>query len=200
LFVSDSLTVRDSTLKKLEPEKGYAGADSLASNPDVELYRQKWATQQAESKAAQSQSWPDPFFRYSRRDFTGNGSFSAIELGLRIPLDIWAEKGRNQAAELGALEAFQNYREVENDRITTYQNTLENLETYSRQLEYFEESRLKEAKMIIKSASKQYRAGNIDYVQYINYFDQATRIRLNYLDILKTYNQNTIELEYLLGE
>lgn len=200
LFVSDSLTLRDSTLKKLEPGKGYAGADSVASNPEVELYRQKWETQQAQSKAAQSQSWPDPFFRYSRRDFGGNGSFSAIELGVRIPIDTWAEKGRNQAAKLAAREAFQNYREVEKDRITTYQNTLEDLETYSRQLEYFEESRLKEAKMIIKSASKQYRAGNIDYVQYINYFDQATRIRLNYLDILKTYNQNIIELEYLLGE
>ncbi|MBS3808492.1 MAG: TolC family protein, partial [Bacteroidales bacterium] len=97
-------------------------------------------------------------------------------------------------------ESYQNYQEVESDRITAYRNILENLQTYSRQLKYFEESRLKEAEMIIKSASKQYEAGNIDYVQYINFFDQATRIRMNYLDILKTYNQNIIELEYLLGE
>jgi len=200
LYVRDSIYVNDSTLNKLEPEKGYAVADTLASNPDVALHKQRWKTQQAQSKAIQSQSWPDPFFRYSQRNFTGNSSFSAIELGIRIPLDLWAEKGRNQAAKLAARESYQNYQEVEHDRITAYRNILENLETYSRQLIYFEESRLKEAEMIIKSASKQYKAGNIDYVQYIQYFDQATRIRLKYLEVLKTYNENIIELEYLLGE
>ena len=200
LYVRDSIYVNDSTLNKLEPEKGYAVADTLASNPDVALHKQRWKTQQAQSKTVQSQSWPDPFFRYSQRNFTGNSSFSAIELGIRIPLDLWAEKGRNQAAKLAARESYQNYQEVEHDRITAYRNILENLETYSRQLIYFEESRLKEAEMIIKSASKQYKAGNIDYVQYIQYFDQATRIRLKYLEVLKTYNENIIELEYLLGE
>jgi len=200
LYVSDSIEVNEDTLTKLILEKDYAGVDSLVSNPDVALFKQKWKKQQAESQAVKSQSWPDPFFRYSQRDFGGNGSFPAIELGVRFPVDIWAEKGRNQAVKLAARESYQNYREVENDRITAYKNILENLETYSRQLNYFEETRLREAEMIIQSASKQYEAGNIDYVQYISFFDQATRIRLNYLDILKTYNQNIIELEYLLGE
>jgi len=54
--------------------------------------------------------------------------------------------------------------------------------------------------MIMKTATRQYRAGNIDYLQYIQYFDQATRIRLNYLNVLNNYNKNVIELQYLTGQ
>ena len=84
--------------------------------------------------------------------------------------------------------------------MTAYKNIMKNIETYSKQLDYFEKGRLKEADMIIRSASKQYKAGNIDYLQYIQFFDQATDIRLNYLDILKSYNQNLIEIQYLIGQ
>ena len=115
-------------------------------------------------------------------------------------MDFWAEKGRNKAAELAADEAQQNYREVGNDIRTTYVNTLNQLETYREQLKFYRESRLKEADMIIKSASKQYEAGNIDYLQYIQYFDQATNIRLDHLETLRDFNRSIIELEYLLGQ
>jgi cobalt-zinc-cadmium resistance protein CzcA len=200
LFVDDSIMLSESQLNKMAMEDNYTGMDSLNLNPDVVLFKQQWKTKQAESKAVKSVSWPDPFFRYSRNDFTGNESFSALELGVRLPLDIWAEKGRNQAAKIAAEASYENLRQVENDMMTVYNNTIKNMETYSQQLGYFENSRLKEADMIIKSASKQYEAGNIDYLQYIQFFDQATRIRLNYLEILQTYNQNIIELQYLIGQ
>ena len=200
LFLKDTLVILETKLDKMGMKEAYAGIDSLNSNPEVALFKQQWKTSQAEGKAVQSVSWPDPFFRYSRKDFAAAGSFSAVEVGLRIPIDIWAEKGRNQAAKIAAEESFQNYRQVEYDMMTAYKNIMKNLETYSQQLDYFEKSRLKEADMIIKSASKQYKAGNIDYLQYTQYFDQATQIRLKYLEYLKKYNQNIIELEYLLGQ
>jgi cobalt-zinc-cadmium resistance protein CzcA len=199
LFVNDTISLLESRLDKIAMEEGHFGMDSLISNPEVALFKQKWRTKQAESKAVKSISWPDPFFRYSRNDFSGNDSFSAFELGVRLPLGVWAEKGRNQAAEIAAEVSFENFRMVENNMMTAYRNIMKNLETYSQQLEYFDDSRLKEADMIIKSASKQYEAGNIDYLQYIQFFDQATRIRLNYLDVLNAYNQNVIEIQYLTG-
>ncbi|MCF8331204.1 MAG: CusA/CzcA family heavy metal efflux RND transporter [Bacteroidales bacterium] len=200
LFVDDTVSLAETQLNKIAMEESYNGMDSLNSNPDIALFKQQWKTKQAESKAVKSISWPDPFFRYSQNEFAGNESFSAIELGVRIPVDIWAEKGRNQAAKIAAEASYENFLRVKNDMMTAYNNNIKNLETYSRQLDYFEESRLKEANMIIKSASKQYKAGNIDYLQFIQFFDQATQIRLNYLDILKTYNQNIIELQYLIGQ
>ena len=198
LYLEDSVRLEQTELKQLQPGQEYIARDSLNSNTLVNLYKRRWKTKQAEKKAVKSISWPDPFFRYSRKNFSGTGSFSAFELGLAVPLDFWAEKGRNQAAELAADEALQNYREVGNDMRTTYINTLNQLETYRQQLEFYRESRLKEADMIIKSASKQYEAGNIDYLQYVQYFDQATNIRLKHLETLRNFNRSIIELEYLL--
>ncbi|MEF8810833.1 MAG: CusA/CzcA family heavy metal efflux RND transporter [Bacteroidales bacterium] len=200
LYLDDSLRIEETELKPFQPGQEYVDVDSLKSNTVVKLYKNRWKTKQAEKKAVKAISWPDPFFRYSRRNFSGSGSFSAFELGFEVPLDFWAEKGRNQAAELAADEAQQNYREVGNDIRTTYVNTLNQLETYREQLKFYRESRLKEADMIIKSASKQYEAGNIDYLQYIQYFDQATNIRLNHLETLRDFNRSIIELEYLLGQ
>ncbi len=200
LYLDDSLRIEQTELKPLQPGQEYVAGDSLESNTVVKLYKNRWKTKQAEKKAVKAISWPDPFFRYSRRNFSGSGSFSAFELGFEVPLDFWAEKGRNKAAELAVDEAQQNYREVGNDIRTTYVNTLNQLETYREQLQFYRESRLKEADMIIKSASKQYEAGNIDYLQYIQYFDQATNIRLNHLETLRDFNRSIIELEYLLGQ
>ena len=200
LFVEDTLVILETGLDKMDMNEASAGFDSLNSNPEIAFLKQQWKTSQAKSKVVKSVSWPDPFFRYSQKNIGTAGRFSAIELGFRIPVDIWAEKGRNQAAKIAAEESFQNYRQVKSDVMTAYNNIVKNLETYSQQLDYFEKSRLKEADMIIKSASKQYEAGNIDYLQYTQYFDQATQIRLKHLDILKIYNQNIIELKYISGQ
>ena len=175
-------------------------ADSPEANPDIMFNKSTWKTSQAAGKAVKSMSWPDPFFRYSRKDFANSGGFTAYEIGLKIPLDFWAERGRNQAAELAAKKDYQQYLNVKKNARTAWHNKRNELQNYRKQVKYYQNNRLKEAKMIMKSASKQYNAGNINYTQYIQYFDQATNIRLNYLEVLKKYNKSIINLQYLLGQ
>jgi cobalt-zinc-cadmium resistance protein CzcA len=200
LHTDRSVTITEDTLFRLSFNKPGKWEDFPATNPDINFFESKWETSQATGKATQAISWPDPFLRFSRKNFAGDGNFNAFEIGLKIPLDFWAENGRNQAARLAAEEDRQLYLNAEKTVKTALNNTLNNLESYRKQLEYYHRNRLKEAQMIMKTATRQYRAGNIDYLQYIQYFDQATRIRLNYLDVLKNYNRNVIELQYLTGQ
>ncbi|MGM0531311.1 MAG: CusA/CzcA family heavy metal efflux RND transporter [Bacteroidota bacterium] len=200
LDTDQRLKLTQDTLHQLTYNKGADLNDSLASNPDILLNKSTWKTAQTASKAVKSMSWPDPFFRYSQKDFANNGGFTAFEIGLKIPVDFWAERGRNQAAQLAAQENYHQYLNVEKSAKTAWNNTLNRLQNYKKQVKYYQNNRLKEAEMIMKSASEQYNAGNIDYLQYIQYFDQATSIRLNYLKILQKYNKSIIELQYLLGQ
>jgi cobalt-zinc-cadmium resistance protein CzcA len=47
------------------------------------------------------------------------------------------------------------------------------------------------------NAQKRYKAGDIDQVSYVNYMDQAFRIRREYLKAIRAYNKSIIELQYL---
>ena len=200
IYSRQKVGVKDSALSKLLIPKKWLLTDSLKNNPELAISRSDWKTSQARSKAVKAQSWPDPFLRYRKTDIQDNGNFKAFEVGLKIPLDIWSERGRNQGAKIAANMAYSNYKKVENSVQKAYETRRNNLQNYRRQLEYYNNSRLKEADMIIKSAYKQYKGGNIDYLQYVQYFDQATNIRIDYLDALLQYNTTVIELEYILGE
>ncbi len=199
LFVPGSLLVVPDGLHPLEADNLPDTVRVPGGNPDLALSKSRWRTKKSEGKAVSATAWPDPFLRFSRQELHGNSGFSSFELGVNVPLDILTEKSRSKAAGLAAEQARQNYRQVENAVHTAWKNSLRELETYQKQVHYFQGNRLKEADRIIKSASQQYREGNIDYLQYIQYFDQATGIRLDYLETVRNHNRSIIQLDYLAG-
>ncbi len=174
--------------------------DSLSGNPELRWYRSVVARSRAEGKMVRSASWPNPFVRYSWREFNPNGGFHGFEVGLSVPLDLWSERSRNNASRLATEQKSQEYRAAERRVQTRYRNTLKEWETASEHLEFYRNARLQEARMILKSATEQFRAGNIDYLSYVQYFNQATNIQLEYLETVRYHNAIVIELEYLLGK
>ncbi|HOT65583.1 MAG TPA: TolC family protein, partial [Dysgonamonadaceae bacterium] len=50
---------------------------------------------------------------------------------------------------------------------------------------------------LIKFAQRSYDVGEIDFFRYIQSIENASDIRLEYLDNLASYNQTAIELNYL---
>lgn len=199
LYVDTLLCIKPQQMRQLQFPDHFVQKDSVLNHPSVEVARTNVQSLQAKSRTEQSKLWPDPFVKFSRWNFKTGNQASGFEIGLSVPLDFWSEKGRIQSSRLEAKKAYQNLRELEQTVHTKYQNTLSELKNYQNQLDYYQQSRLKEARMILESAKKQYKAGNIDYVQYIQYFDQAMTIKTNYLDILNQYNHTVIELEYITG-
>jgi len=183
----------------LSPADSVGGNPDLADNPDLKVFRSTWETSRAMSRVVRSSLWPDPFFRYRYSDFNQNGNYNSFELGLRIPIDIWAERAKNKGAEIAAEMDYQQYLQMEMEVSTGLATLRNDLENDRRQLEYYRDNRLREADMIVKSALRQYETGNIGYLQYVQYFDQSTSIRLDYLELLLEYNRKLVELEYLLG-
>jgi len=54
--------------------------------------------------------------------------------------------------------------------------------------------------LIYKNAQRSYDLDAIGYVEYFQNLKQGLNLRLNYLQILKQYNQAVIQLEYILGQ
>jgi len=54
--------------------------------------------------------------------------------------------------------------------------------------------------VIIEQATRSYRAGALDYLDYVLTLNRALDIRQNYLDALNNFNQTIISIEYITGK
>ncbi|MFB6306214.1 MAG: TolC family protein, partial [Flavobacteriales bacterium] len=67
------------------------------------------------------------------------------------------------------------------------------------EVQYYRDKGLDVARQLLRNANKSFKAGAIDYVEYVQFVDQAIKIRLKYLEALNNLNQSMIRLEYLMG-
>ena len=71
---------------------------------------------------------------------------------------------------------------------------------YENSLNYYEKQAIPEANMIIEQATRGYKVGAIDYLDYIISLSRALTIKQNYLDALNSYNQTIINIDFITGK
>jgi len=71
------------------------------------------------------------------------------------------------------------------------------LESNRLVLDYFESNQLRGADRIQQVANEQFAAGEIDFLEWTLLNNQAIQIQTSYLDALKRYNDNAIQINYL---
>ena len=76
---------------------------------------------------------------------------------------------------------------------------LKSLEKTKKTLDYYEEGALLLAEEQIATAELASKEGEIDYVNYITILNSAIKIKQNHLQYVNQFNQQTIELQYQLG-
>jgi cobalt-zinc-cadmium resistance protein CzcA len=70
----------------------------------------------------------------------------------------------------------------------------------SASVDYYEKQAVPEAGLMIAMASKSYRSGALDYLDYILTLNRALEIRQNYLEAINNCNQTIISLEFITGK
>ena len=68
-----------------------------------------------------------------------------------------------------------------------------------KSIDYYKNSALPQAELIIKTTSKSYQAVEIEYVKFVQNITQAWQIKQNYLAELQNFNQIIINIETLIG-
>ncbi len=81
-----------------------------------------------------------------------------------------------------------------------YQTLLDEYDKFSSSVDYYEKQAVPEADLIIEQANLSYKAGALDYLEYVLTVNRALVIRQNYIDALNNCNQIVISLEYITGK
>ena len=212
LNTETALSLRDTVLHRAD---FYPITDSLAlnGNPSVGYVKQQVEISRFEKKVEQSRLMPDFSIGYFSqtlkgtqeingipRTFGAGDRFTGIQAGISIPLWFVPYRAKTKAAELKTQVAQTNAEYYSKSLSGNYRSLLGEYSKFSNSVNYYEKQAIPEAALIIDQATRSYKAGAMDYPEYILNLSRALSIKQNYLDALNNYNQTIISIEYITGK
>ena len=80
-----------------------------------------------------------------------------------------------------------------------YQQAFQSYQIFQNSPDYFEKNALSTAKIIEVNATKNYKSGNIGYIEFSQGLNRVLSIQNQYLETLAQYNQSIFDIEFLIG-
>lgn len=186
---------------------------SVEQNPLLGYIKQQVEVSQYEKKLERSQMLPDLNVGYFSQTIIGtqdvNGMprnfgkdyrFAGVQLGIAIPLWFSPYTSRIKAAKISENIAQTNAESYTKSISGNFQSLLDEYNKFSSSVDYYEQQAVPEADLIIEQATRSYKAGALDYLEYVISLNRALSIRQNYLDALNNFNQTTISIDYITGK
>jgi cobalt-zinc-cadmium resistance protein CzcA len=190
-------------------------ADSLGieQNPSLGFMLQQVEVSRREKMLERSRMMPDLSIGYFNQSIQGtqeiNGiprifgpgdRFTGVQAGIAIPLWIVPYSSKAKAAGLNEKVAATRAEYFQKSLTGEFQSLIDEYKKYLGSVDYYEQQALPEADMIIVQSTRSYKAGDMDYLEYILNLNRGIEIKENYLDALNGLNQAILNIEFITGK
>ena len=185
----------------------------LTGNPSVGYVNQQTEVTRLEKKLESSRILPELSIGYFSqtirgsqevngipRTFGGGDRFTGIQAGIAVPIWFVPYSAKTKAARFKEKAARANAANYSKSLSGSYRSLLLEFRKNTYSVDYYEKQAIPEADLIIEQASKSYKAGAMDYLEYILSLNRALGIKQNYLDALNSYNQTIISIDFITGK
>ena len=212
LNTGTSIFIVDTVLHRMAFSQ-IADSSELTNNPSVGYMRQQIDVSRFEKKLVCSRMMPDFSLGYTSQTMIGSQDpggipryfgererFTGIQAGISIPLWVTPYSSKLKAAKLKEEVARANAGYYSKSVSGNYRSFIAEYSKYKNSLDYYETQAVPEAAIIIEQATRSYKAGALDYLNYILSLSRALGIKQNYLDALNNYNQTIINLDFITGK
>jgi heavy metal efflux system protein len=212
LNTRQSINIADSALVKLNLSIA-RDSSALAANPSLRLSLQQVEVVKMETKVEKTKFLPDLTIGYfnqsmagiqdvngTQRNFSPNDRFTGVKAGIAIPLWFKPNISKIEALKINHQIAQTNAEYFKTALSGQLEVLIQEYGKYKSSIDYYEQSALPQADMIIKQSTQIYKSGDMDYLEYIQSLSRALLIKNNYLETLNQYNQSVIAIEYILGK
>ena len=211
LNTKENVTAADTSITKREIQLP-TDTSVIANHPILKYLQQQIEINRKETDVQKAKRLPDFLVGYTNQSFrgiqnvngvnekfTGSDRFNSFQLGIAIPLLPGGYKSKIVAAKINEQVAQENFA-YEQTNLTGQLNIL--LQQYYKHksaIEYYENTALPQADLIIKNAEKGFRAGELTYIQYQQSLTTALKIKTDYIESIYQYNQSTLAIESIIG-
>ena len=212
LNVGTTLYPADTVLHRIDYLPA-ADKSVLAANPSVSYINQQVEVARLEKKVESSRILPDLSIGYFSQTMQGtqeiNGvprvfgtgnRFTGIQAGIAVPLWFAPYSAKVKAAKFKEKVAQTNAEYYSKSLSGSYRSLMLEFSKNSNSVDYYEKQAIPEANLIIEQATKSYKAGALDYLDYILSLSRALSIKQSYLDAQNDYNQTIISIDFITGK
>jgi cobalt-zinc-cadmium resistance protein CzcA len=134
---------------------------------------------------------------YATNPQKNHRGYNGVEVGVSFPLFTGAQKAKMRAGKI-ALNA--NKIQMESSRIlleSKYNQLKSELAKQQVAINFYNTTGKKLSDEIIRSATKSYKAGAIDFYQFAQSLENSIKLQLDYYQAISAYNQTALEINYL---
>lgn len=212
LNVRMALHPADTVLRRIDFAP-IADSSALSANPSVGYINQQVQVSHLEKQLEVSRTLPDFSIGYFSqtlqgeqevkgvpRSFGPGDRFNGIQAGIAIPLWVAPFASKVKAAKIKEQMASANAEYYTKSLQGNYQSLLDEFEKYRQSIDYYEKQAIPEANLIIEQSTRAYKAGALDYLDYVLSLGRALSIKQNYLDAINSCNQTIINIEFITGK
>lgn len=185
----------------------------LSNNPLLQALKQQIVLANATKLFEKSKLMPDVtisyfnqslygtvHYRYPDRYAQANTRFHGINLGVSFPLWIKPQLHKISAHKISVLIAEAQYNAYKKNLEGEYETAYQNYIKFKNHLEYYEWKALPTARHLEENALKNYKAGNIGYMEFFHALSRSIEIEQAYWETMNKYNQSVLYIEYLSGQ
>lgn len=172
---------------------------NVLSNPFLSILKQQNEVSKLQTNLEKERLKPDFRLGIINQSIEQNYNQNVVQLGVNVPIFKKAQQARISSAKIN--EEISNYQfQFVQSQLDNQLNSLKiQYEKSKNSLEYYEKSALPQADLIIKTATKSYQVGEIEYVEFAQSITQAWQIKEGYLSELQGFNQIIINIETIIG-
>ena len=132
--------------------------------------------------------------------FDSKYHFTGFTVGIAIPLWFLPHRARIKSAAIRTEATRYTANYFERQLHGQWEKAMQEFYKNKNSLEYYTQSALPNAKLILRQSQLAYRTGEIGQAEYRLNLQQALAIEEGYLQSLLQYNQSIITLEFLSGQ
>jgi heavy metal efflux system protein len=201
------------TLYKIPVPPILSDSIALERNPDYRLSRLQTEQARIQKKIEQNLALPEISVGYFSqtmigtmdvnsvpREFGPGDRIGGVQAGITVPVWYKPWSARVKAAGIRTDIARTEEENQKLSILSDYGSLTEEYLKYSRSVDYYATQALPEAAQITRQAEQSFRAGALDYLEYVHSLAGAIDLQRGYLDTLEKYIQSIINLEYLTGK
>ncbi len=183
---------------------------TVSQHPAIQWLQQQKQVSIRITQLEKSRLLPDLTFAYTNMTMRGMGAddrlydastrFQSGQIGLGIPLFYGSQKAKINASKSFEKIAETNYLAGLQQFNTEYQRAITQYTNFTKSVDYYEQTGLKNAVLISETANKQFANGGINYLEWVILTNQAISLRNDYLIAVNNLNESIIQLNYFINK
>lgn len=172
---------------------------AFATNPSVQIFNQSSEIAQKNIALQKAKSLPGLAFGYFNQGEKNTPIGNRFRVGFTVPLWFGQYKSNISAAKTEWEINKQKTSGLQQQLFVQWMQAKNELAIYTQSLQYYKNTGIPQANVIIATAKRFFESGENDYINYLRTINDAYSIQLKYLEVIRNYNQAILSIKYITG-